>query len=76
MCIRDSIRTRLFEGGVVESRAKARGVTVDDYFRSNLLTREVLAENVADAFVYLATAQATTGSVLTVDGGNAAAFPR
>jgi rhamnose utilization protein RhaD (predicted bifunctional aldolase and dehydrogenase)/NAD(P)-dependent dehydrogenase (short-subunit alcohol dehydrogenase family) len=72
----DRIRTRLFEGGVVESRAKARGLTVDDYFRSNLLTREVLAEDVADAFVYLATARATTGSVLTVDGGNAAAFPR
>jgi NAD(P)-dependent dehydrogenase (short-subunit alcohol dehydrogenase family) len=72
----DRIRTALFGGGVVESRAKARGLEVDDYFRANLLAREVLASDVADAFAYLASARATTGSVLTVDGGNAAAFPR
>jgi len=72
----DRIRTRLFQGGVLESRAKARGLSVDDYFRSNLLAREVAPEDVADAFVYLATARATTGCVVTVDGGNAAAFPR
>jgi rhamnose utilization protein RhaD (predicted bifunctional aldolase and dehydrogenase)/NAD(P)-dependent dehydrogenase (short-subunit alcohol dehydrogenase family) len=72
----DRIRTRLFAGGVLESRAKARGLSVDDYFRANLLSREVTADDVADAFVYLATARATTGCVVTVDGGNAAAFPR
>jgi rhamnose utilization protein RhaD (predicted bifunctional aldolase and dehydrogenase)/NAD(P)-dependent dehydrogenase (short-subunit alcohol dehydrogenase family) len=72
----DRIRTQLFAGGVVESRAKARGVSVDDYFKSNLLTREVSADDVAGAFVYLAGAHATTGCVVTVDGGNAAAFPR
>lgn len=72
----DRIRTQLFAGGVVESRAKARGLSVDDYFRSNLLGREVTAEDVADAFVYLAGARATTGCIVTVDGGNAAAFPR
>jgi rhamnose utilization protein RhaD (predicted bifunctional aldolase and dehydrogenase)/NAD(P)-dependent dehydrogenase (short-subunit alcohol dehydrogenase family) len=72
----DRIRTHLFDGGVVESRARARGLTVEAYFRANLLAREVTAADVADAFVYLATARATTGSVLTVDGGNSAAFPR
>jgi rhamnose utilization protein RhaD (predicted bifunctional aldolase and dehydrogenase)/NAD(P)-dependent dehydrogenase (short-subunit alcohol dehydrogenase family) len=72
----DRIRTQLFAGGVLESRAKARGLSVDDYFRSNLLEREVLADDVADAFVYLAGARATTGCIVTVDGGNAAAFPR
>jgi NAD(P)-dependent dehydrogenase (short-subunit alcohol dehydrogenase family) len=72
----DRIRTGLFEGGVLESRAKARGVTVEQYFRANLLSREVAAADVADAFVYLAGARATTGCVITVDGGNAAAFPR
>jgi rhamnose utilization protein RhaD (predicted bifunctional aldolase and dehydrogenase)/NAD(P)-dependent dehydrogenase (short-subunit alcohol dehydrogenase family) len=72
----DRVRTALFEGGVVESRARARGLAVDDYFRANLLSREVTAEDVADAFVYLASARATTGCVVTVDGGNAAAFPR
>lgn len=72
----DRIRTQLFAGGVLESRAKARGLSVDDYFRSNLLAREVTADDVADAFVFLATARATTGCIVTVDGGNAAAFPR
>ncbi len=72
----DRIRTSLFEGGVVESRAKARGVTVEQYFRANLLSREVTASDVGDAFEYLASARATPGCVVTVDGGNAAAFPR
>jgi rhamnose utilization protein RhaD (predicted bifunctional aldolase and dehydrogenase)/NAD(P)-dependent dehydrogenase (short-subunit alcohol dehydrogenase family) len=72
----DRIRTHLFAGGVLESRARARGLSVDEYFRANLLAREVTADDVADAFVYLATARATTGCVITVDGGNAAAFPR
>jgi rhamnose utilization protein RhaD (predicted bifunctional aldolase and dehydrogenase)/NAD(P)-dependent dehydrogenase (short-subunit alcohol dehydrogenase family) len=72
----DRIRTALFAGGVVQSRASARGLGVDEYFRANLLAREVTAEDVADAFMYLATARATTGCVVTVDGGNAAAFPR
>jgi rhamnose utilization protein RhaD (predicted bifunctional aldolase and dehydrogenase)/NAD(P)-dependent dehydrogenase (short-subunit alcohol dehydrogenase family) len=72
----DRIRTQLFAGGVLESRAQARGLSVDDYFRSNLLAREVTADDVADAFVFLATARATTGCIVTVDGGNASAFPR
>ncbi len=72
----DRIRTQLFAGGVVESRAKARGLSVDDYFKSNLLAREVTGEDVANAFVYLAGATSTTGCVITVDGGNPAAFPR
>jgi rhamnose utilization protein RhaD (predicted bifunctional aldolase and dehydrogenase)/NAD(P)-dependent dehydrogenase (short-subunit alcohol dehydrogenase family) len=72
----DRIRTQLFAGGVLESRAKSRGMSVDEYFRSNLLAREVTAEDVAQAFVYLAGALSTTGCVVTVDGGNSAAFPR
>ncbi|EYF05445.1 bifunctional aldolase/short-chain dehydrogenase [Chondromyces apiculatus] len=72
----DRIRTGIFEAGLLEARAKARGVTVDDYFRANLLGRETTGADVAQAFLYLATAQATTGCVITVDGGNAAAFPR
>jgi rhamnose utilization protein RhaD (predicted bifunctional aldolase and dehydrogenase)/NAD(P)-dependent dehydrogenase (short-subunit alcohol dehydrogenase family) len=72
----DRIRTRLFADGVAESRAKARGLRPEEYFRANLLGREVTGADVADAFVYLATARATTGCVVTVDGGNAAAFPR
>jgi NAD(P)-dependent dehydrogenase (short-subunit alcohol dehydrogenase family) len=72
----DRIRTRLFAGAVLESRASARGLSPEAYFRSNLLSREVTAGDVADAFAYLATARSTTGCVVTVDGGNSAAFPR
>jgi rhamnulose-1-phosphate aldolase/alcohol dehydrogenase len=72
----DRIRTNIFSGGVLESRARARGLSVDEYFRSNLLSREVTAHDVASAFAWLAEARSTTGAVITVDGGNAAAFPR
>jgi rhamnose utilization protein RhaD (predicted bifunctional aldolase and dehydrogenase)/NAD(P)-dependent dehydrogenase (short-subunit alcohol dehydrogenase family) len=72
----DRIRTKIFGGGMVESRAAARGISVDEYFRSNLLGREVTARDVAESFAFLAQAKATTGCVVTVDGGNAAAFPR
>ncbi len=72
----DRIRTELFGGGVLEARAKARGISPEAYFRQNLLGRETLGRDCADAFAYLATAEATTGCVVTVDGGNPAAFPR
>lgn len=72
----DRIRTDLFGGGVLEARAKARGVDPEQYFRENLLARETTAADVADAFAWLARAEATTGCVVTVDGGNPAAFPR
>jgi rhamnose utilization protein RhaD (predicted bifunctional aldolase and dehydrogenase)/NAD(P)-dependent dehydrogenase (short-subunit alcohol dehydrogenase family) len=72
----DRIRTNLFGGGVLEARAKARGLDPDAYFRANLLSREVTADDCAEAFLYLATANSTTGCIITVDGGNSAAFPR
>src|SRR6185312_264693 len=43
----DRIRTNIFAGGRLESRAAARGITVDEYFRANLLGREVTARDVA-----------------------------
>jgi rhamnose utilization protein RhaD (predicted bifunctional aldolase and dehydrogenase)/NAD(P)-dependent dehydrogenase (short-subunit alcohol dehydrogenase family) len=72
----DRVRTGLFSPELLEARARARGTTTDDYFKANLLGRETLAADVARAFAYLATASATTGTVIPVDGGNAAAFPR
>lgn len=72
----DRVRTHLFSGGLLAKRAKARGLTLDEYVKGNLLGEEVLAEDVAQAFVALAQARKTTGAVLPVDGGNAAAFPR
>jgi rhamnose utilization protein RhaD (predicted bifunctional aldolase and dehydrogenase)/NAD(P)-dependent dehydrogenase (short-subunit alcohol dehydrogenase family) len=72
----DRVRTGLFSPELVEARARARGTTSDAYFSANLLNRETLADDVARAFAYLASAHATTGAVIPVDGGNAAAFPR
>ncbi len=72
----DRVRTGLFPPEMVEARARARGIPPDEYFRSNLLRREVTADDVAEAFLSLALAESTTGAVLTVDGGNIAASPR
>ena len=72
----DRIRTDLFGGGVLEARARARGISPDQYFQQNLLQRETTADDVADAFAWLARAEGTTGTVIPVDGGNPAAFPR
>jgi len=72
----DRVRTGLLPPEVVSARAGARGLDPDTYFRSNLLGREVTADDVARGFLHLALAPSTTGTVLTVDGGNIAASPR
>jgi NAD(P)-dependent dehydrogenase (short-subunit alcohol dehydrogenase family) len=72
----DRIRTHLLDSAQIEARALARGLEPDAYYRANLLSREVTADDVADAFLHLACAPSTTGSVVTVDGGNIAASPR
>ncbi len=72
----DRVATGLFGEGVLEQRAAARGLIVEEYLSGNLLRREVEAEDVAQAFVHLALSPKTTGTVLPVDGGNIAAAPR
>jgi rhamnose utilization protein RhaD (predicted bifunctional aldolase and dehydrogenase)/NAD(P)-dependent dehydrogenase (short-subunit alcohol dehydrogenase family) len=72
----DRIRTGLMTDAMVQERSKARGLTPEAYMRGNLLHREVLASDVAAAFVHLAKARTSTGAVLTVDGGNVAAMMR
>lgn len=72
----DRVRTSLLDAGDIEQRARARGLDSDAYYKTNLLQREVTASDVAQAFLSLATAHSTTGSVITVDGGNIAASPR
>jgi NAD(P)-dependent dehydrogenase (short-subunit alcohol dehydrogenase family) len=72
----DRIRTGLLSHGMIAERSKARGVSEAEYMGGNLLKREVTAEDVAQAFVALAKARATTGHIATVDGGNIAAALR
>ena len=72
----DRIRTGLLTTAMIADRAKARGVSESDYMGGNLLKREVTASDVAQAFVALAKARATSGHIVTVDGGNIAAALR
>jgi NAD(P)-dependent dehydrogenase (short-subunit alcohol dehydrogenase family) len=72
----DRVRTGLLTDAMVAQRAEARGVSEAAYLTGNLLQREVTAADVAQAFVALAKARATTGHIATVDGGNIAAALR
>jgi NAD(P)-dependent dehydrogenase (short-subunit alcohol dehydrogenase family) len=72
----DRIRSGLLTDAMIADRAKARGLSEAEYMTGNLLGREVLADDVAQAFVALAKARKTTGHVETVDGGNIAAALR
>jgi NAD(P)-dependent dehydrogenase (short-subunit alcohol dehydrogenase family) len=72
----DRIRSGLLTDAFIAERAKARGVSENDYMSGNLLGREVTADDVAQAFLAQALALKTTGDVTTVDGGNIAAALR
>jgi rhamnose utilization protein RhaD (predicted bifunctional aldolase and dehydrogenase)/NAD(P)-dependent dehydrogenase (short-subunit alcohol dehydrogenase family) len=72
----DRIRSGLLTDQMIRDRSAARGVTPEAYMSGNLLRQEVLAEDVAQAFVFAALMPKTTGAVLPVDGGNVAAMLR
>jgi NAD(P)-dependent dehydrogenase (short-subunit alcohol dehydrogenase family) len=72
----DRIRSGLLSPAMISERAKARGVSEADYMAGNLLHAEVVAEDVAQAFVFAALMEKTTGAVIPVDGGNVAAMMR
>ncbi len=72
----DRVRSGLLTDAMIKDRARARGLSEAEYMSGNLLGREVLAEDVAQAFVALAKARKTTGHIETVDGGNIAAALR
>ncbi len=72
----DRIRSGLLTEDFIRDRAKARGVSEQEYMTGNLLQREVTAQDVAQAFLAQALALKTTADVTTVDGGNIAAALR
>jgi NAD(P)-dependent dehydrogenase (short-subunit alcohol dehydrogenase family) len=72
----DRIKSGILNSSMINSRAKARHVTIKDYMKGNLLLNEVTAYDVAMAFFHLAVSKKSTGAVLTVDGGNIAASMR
>ena len=57
----DRIRAGLLTTQMIAARAKARGVSEEDYMGGNLLGLEVTAEDVAQAFVRQALTRKTTG---------------
>jgi rhamnose utilization protein RhaD (predicted bifunctional aldolase and dehydrogenase)/NAD(P)-dependent dehydrogenase (short-subunit alcohol dehydrogenase family) len=72
----DRIRTGLLNDEMIRARSQARGLSEREYMAGNLLQVEVTAEDVAEAFVHQALETKTTGSIVTVDGGNIAAALR
>ena len=74
--------SRLWAGGLREQRAAEHGIKPEEledfYARRNLLHRHVTTRDVANAVLFLLSeaSSRTTGSVIPVDGGVAAAFPR
>jgi NAD(P)-dependent dehydrogenase (short-subunit alcohol dehydrogenase family) len=72
----DRIRSGLLTDAMIGTRSKSRGVSEQEYMSGNLLGREVMADDVAQAFLAQALALKTTADVTTVDGGNIAAAMR
>ena len=72
----DRIRSGLLTETMIGARAAARGVSASAYMGGNLLRSEVTADDVAQAFVFTALMEKTTGAIIPVDGGNVAAMPR
>jgi NAD(P)-dependent dehydrogenase (short-subunit alcohol dehydrogenase family) len=74
--------SNIWEGGWAENRAKAYGIEVKDlpqyYANRTLLKESVKTSDIADAaFAFVGgLLTKTTGNMLNVDGGLAAAFPR
>jgi NAD(P)-dependent dehydrogenase (short-subunit alcohol dehydrogenase family) len=72
----DRIRSGLLNAGMIAERARARKVSETAYMAGNLLHVEVTAADVAQALVFAALMEKTTGAVISVDGGNVAAMMR
>lgn len=74
--------SNIWQSGWAEGRAKAYGITVDElpafYAKRTLLNEELLVEDIANGvFVFVSgMLSKSTGNILNVDGGVAAAFVR
>ncbi|MCB0567455.1 MAG: bifunctional aldolase/short-chain dehydrogenase [Phaeodactylibacter sp.] len=75
------VGSKIWEGEWAEGRAKAYGIKVEDlpahYAKRNLLNEIILPEDIANGvFALVAILNKSTGNILNVDGGVAAAFVR
>ena len=64
--------TAIWTDEVLENRAKAYGITVDEYKRNNVLKTEIKSDNVAELVCAMAgkAFAKTTGSQVAIDGGS------
>ena len=72
----DRIVSGLLTKEMIKKRAKSRNIRAEEYLKGNLLKKQVLAEDVADAFYNLSISEKTTAAVFSVDGGNIEASMR
>jgi NAD(P)-dependent dehydrogenase (short-subunit alcohol dehydrogenase family) len=74
------VGSKIWEGKWAEGRAKAYGITVEElpayYAKRNLMNEIILPEDIADGVFACLTLKKSTGNIINVDGGMAAAFPR
>ena len=75
------VGSKIWEGEWAEGRAKAYGIKVEDlpahYAKRNLLNEIILPEDIANGvFALVAILNKSTGNMINVDGGMAAAFVR
>ncbi|CAH1001864.1 3-phenylpropionate-dihydrodiol/cinnamic acid-dihydrodiol dehydrogenase [Neolewinella maritima] len=75
------IGSKIWEGDWAEGRARAYGITVEElpahYAKRNLLNKIIRPEDIADGVYALAgVLTKSTGNIINVDGGMAAAFVR
>jgi rhamnose utilization protein RhaD (predicted bifunctional aldolase and dehydrogenase)/NAD(P)-dependent dehydrogenase (short-subunit alcohol dehydrogenase family) len=64
--------SKIWEGGILESRAKAKGQTIEEYKTQNLLGIEVLPSHVVGVLMALIDEPsfgATTDAMIPIDGG-------
>ena len=64
--------SKIWDNGVLEKRAEAKGITPEQYKRVNLLNVEVLPDHVANMVLAILNDDifgATTDAMIPVDGG-------
>lgn len=66
----DKIRSGILTKQMIKARSSSRKLSEEQYMKGNLLQTEVYAKDVAQAFVSLALLEKSTGTIISVDGGN------
>jgi len=66
----DKIRSGILTEKMIKTRSATRKLSEELYMKGNLLQTEVYARDVAQAFISLVLLEKSTGTIISVDGGN------